>query len=246
MKARIIVPVLALALAGALATVGIASGADANKPLLGGVRNPTGGPSHSFTTETEIMSKSAGWSTRQSNKGTGGGAIYGCRTVADGLPCLRAVNLTLGNAFQFVTSGAVGGTIKVSGGGPTKKPFTTNATGVATGLNADQVDSKSADDITNDAVAAAQAKNLTAQVTDAGALTKGRGATAAAKTDTGTYDVTFGSDVSACVPTATITGTTPGQVAVQPKAGAPTVITVSTANGTGTATDEPFNLLVTC
>jgi hypothetical protein len=244
MKVRFIIPVLVVG--ALLAMVSIASGADSGKALFGGVRNPTGGSSHSFTSETEIMAKSAGWSTRQSNKGSGGGAIYGCRTVTDGLPCLRAVNLTLGNAFQFVTSGNVGGQIKVSGGGDGKKPFTTNATGVATGLNADRVDSKSATDIVSDAVTAAQAKTLTAQVSDTPTLLHARGATSVAHVATGKVDVTFGQDVSGCVPTATIAGGDPGQIAVQPKSGAPTVITVSTAGSGGTDADRAFNLVVTC
>ena len=118
--------------------------------------------------ETEIVSnigattaRKGGYSTRQSNlSSTGGGAVYGCRSGAGGSaasppqnPCVRANNLNTGFAFEFnATNGAVGGLISVGAGGDTKKPFTTNATGVADGLNADRVDGQNATDI----VAAAQ------------------------------------------------------------------------------------------
>ncbi len=110
------------------------------------------------TVETEIISNiksstalKGGYSTRQSNlSDSGGGAIYGCRSQDGGSkatptaqnPCLRANNLSRGLAFEFQsTIGELAGTISVGSGGDTKKPFTTNATGVATGLNADRLDS---------------------------------------------------------------------------------------------------------
>ncbi len=104
--------------------------------------------------ETKVVSsaretgqRTGGYTTRQSNtSGSGGGAIYGCRagTGKGNNPCLRANNLKKGQAFQFASSGVLGGEIKVSNGGDGTKPFTTNATGVASGLNADQVDGASA------------------------------------------------------------------------------------------------------
>src|SRR5690349_494871 len=127
-------------------------------------RNPT---SHD---ETQIVGRingtdnnTGGYTTRQSNlSSTGGGAFYGCRAAArvqNGPatePCVRANNLSTGFAFEFnTTHGTSAGTINVAGGGDKTVPFTTNATGVATGLNADRVDSKSADDIVKDSVAAA-------------------------------------------------------------------------------------------
>ena len=124
-----------------IAPFGIAATGDA---LREGVRNGTA------TKETEIVSNNAtGYSTRQSNKSTtGGGAIYGCRSTAGGSaanppknPCIRANNLSTGFAFEFNATGAESaGSITVGAGGDAKKPFTTNATGVATGLNADRVD----------------------------------------------------------------------------------------------------------
>ncbi len=123
--------------------------------LREGVRNGT------TTAETEIVSDikattglKGGYSTRQSNlSATGGGAIYGCRSTAGTSggnppqnPCVRANNLKTGLAFEFnATSGNVVGTITASGaGGDSVKPFVTNATGVATGLNADRVDGQDA------------------------------------------------------------------------------------------------------
>ena len=66
-------------------------------------------------------------------------------------PCVRASNLADGRAFEFNANG--GTEVGAITGPATAAPFTTNAKGVATGLNADQVDGKSADEI----VAAAQA-----------------------------------------------------------------------------------------
>jgi len=120
--------------------------------LREGVRNGTA------TTETKIIgmlrsttATTGGFVTRQSNLSTdGGGAIYGCRSKAGGSaakptpqnPCVRANNLSTGLAFEFnAANGDTGGLFSVGAGGDAKKPFTTNATGVATGLNADRVDS---------------------------------------------------------------------------------------------------------
>ncbi len=110
------------------------------------------------TKETEVISRisagngpKGGYATRQSNvSGSGGGAIYGCRasSLASSKPCVRANNLSTGRAFEFSTlKGLVAGIITAGSGGDTKKPFVTNATGVATGLNADRVDSKSASEL---------------------------------------------------------------------------------------------------
>ena len=105
--------------------------------LREGKRNPSSGSS---TRETEIISQSKTYGTRQSNvgNGNGGGAIYGCRSNPGREPCIRSNNLEAGRAFEFETDGDEAGRIitKNEGG----KPFTTNATGVATGLNADRVD----------------------------------------------------------------------------------------------------------
>jgi hypothetical protein len=140
-------------LATGVLAVGISSFAIAGTGdnLREGVRNGTS------TRETQVISNIAsstgatgGYSTRQSNlSSSGGAAVYGCRSAAGGSaatpkpqnPCLRANNLSTGHAFEFQASkGTIGGLFTVGTGGDAFKPFTTNATGVATGLNADEVD----------------------------------------------------------------------------------------------------------
>jgi hypothetical protein len=105
--------------------------------LREGKRNPSSGAA---TKETEIIASNKTYGTRQSNvkNGNGGGAIYGCRSNPGREPCIRANNLKDGRAFEFETDGAEGGSIEANA--PGARPFTTNATGVATGLNADRVD----------------------------------------------------------------------------------------------------------
>jgi hypothetical protein len=102
-----------------------------------GKRNPSSGSAHR---ETEIIASNRTYGTRQSNKkdGNGGGAIYGCRSKPGREPCIRANNLNTGRAFEFETDGTEVGRIEAKT--PGAKPFTTDATGVATGLNADRVD----------------------------------------------------------------------------------------------------------
>jgi hypothetical protein len=94
--------------------------------------------------ETRIISKTKTYGTRQSNtkSGDGGAAIYGCRSKLGREPCVRVDNLNSGHAFEFRTKGAEGG--RINADTPGARPFTTNATGTATGLNADQVDGFSA------------------------------------------------------------------------------------------------------
>jgi hypothetical protein len=84
------------------------------------------------------------YGTRQSNirDGNGGGAIYGCRASAGREACIRANNLKNGRAFEFETDGDEVGFIESKN--PAGRPFATNATGVAAGLNADRVDSLNA------------------------------------------------------------------------------------------------------
>jgi hypothetical protein len=221
-------------------------------------RNPTA------TSETQIVGRIAGtdnntggYTTRQSNlSGTGGGAFYGCRAAArvqNGPatePCVRANNLSTGFAFEFnSTHGNSAGTITVGGGGDKTVPFTTNATGVATGLNADRVDSKSADDIVQQSVSAA---SRFADVAADGKLNGGRGVTSVAvqgaPTDA-TYRVVLADDISKCALTATEqTIKDAGHVAVQ-RVDAKTVdvLTTSTdSTGVTKPAQEPFNLVATC
>src|SRR5437867_3943765 len=106
-----------------------------------GKRNPGSGAAHR---ETEIIASNKTYGTRQSNvkDGNGGGAIYGCRSKPGREPCVRANNLSSGRAFEFATKGGEGGVIEADT--PGARPFSTNATGVATGLNADRVDNTDA------------------------------------------------------------------------------------------------------
>ena len=231
-------------------------------PLREGLRNGT------TTAETQIISNigsttapTGGYSTRQSNlSSSGGGAVYGCRSQAGGSaatprpqnPCVRANNLSTGYAFEFHASrGTIGGLFSVGGGGDTLKPFITNATGVATGLNADRVDSKSADDIAKDAVAASQALKPFAIVAANGTAGENRGVPANGVTNPagdGTYAVAFTGDLAKCALSATITGTTPGEITTTPAAVAAgnTVVTIRTFNSAGTAADRAFHLSVNC
>jgi hypothetical protein len=231
--------------------------------LLQGKRNGT------TVSETEIISNVAstnalkgGYSTRQSNlSASGGGAIYGCRSQAGGSkatptpqnPCLRVNNLSKGLAFELqATNGDLGGTIQVGGGGDAAKPFTTNATGVATGLNADRVDGKGAEDIAKDALAAAQALAPFAQVNDDGTARETRGVATNGIGDpagSGVQDITFNGDLSKCALQATITGPSAGMVAVSPTVAAnkaTTTVGVRTYNAAGNLTDRGFHLSASC
>ncbi|WP_354700759.1 hypothetical protein DSM112329_01046 [Paraconexibacter sp. AEG42_29] len=162
-RTRSVIAATGILVVGVTATGVAATGG----PLLEGKRNGTA------TVETQVIadinatnSPTGGYSTRQSNLSTsGGGAVYGCRSTSGGSaavpptnPCLRGNNLSTGYAFEFNSSaGTSVGSITAGAGGDTKKPFTTNATGVATGLNADRVDGANASDIVTTATTVAAA-----------------------------------------------------------------------------------------
>jgi hypothetical protein len=211
------------------------------KNLRGGARNPSPDARRAYSKETEIIANVNTYGTRQSNKSNnGGGAVYGCRSAAGGTPkgnepCVRASNLADGRAFEF---NANGGTEVGQITGPTNAaPFTTTATGVATGLNADKVDGKDATDL--------QAKF--AKVAADGTLSAdNRGTKSASRTAAGVYSVTLDADVSKCARTATVDGATAGLVTTEQGATGD-VVTVHTFDiPAGTAGDHAFNLTVTC
>lgn len=220
------------------------------RPVNGGARNPSSNESQSYTRETEIIANNSTFGTRQSNKSdNGGGAIYGCRSGEGGTPkgnepCIRANNLAKGYAFEFATGGVVGGSLTVAGGGDGTKPFTTNATGVANGLNADRVDSKSASDIVSDA----QARNSFAQVTASGKTGASRGLDSAAHESTGVYRVAFTDDVSNCAYSATVVedGTQQGFASVQPVDAKTLRVRVRQAAADNPLADRGFHLTVIC
>jgi hypothetical protein len=244
--------------------------------LREGLRNGTA------TRETQVISNIAsstgvtgGYSTRQSNlSSSGGGAVYGCRSGAGGSaatptpqnPCIRSNNLSTGLAFEFnASNGDTGGLITVGTGGDAKKPFTTNATGVATGLNSDEVDGLDASQI----VALARAKtgldadtvdgkdstDLQAKfalvATDGTPSTNSRGLIATNPVvhaaNSGLYAVTFAGDLSRCAVTATRTDVAAGEISASPAtAGGNTTVTVRTADSAGAVQDHPFDLTVNC
>jgi hypothetical protein len=107
-----------------------AMGFGEGRNLLLGKRNPSRA---GLSSETQIIADNTTYGTRQSNlrSGDGGGAIYGCRSAPGHEPCIRSNNLTTGRAFEFATRGNEGGRIET--GNTAGAPFTTNATGVATG-----------------------------------------------------------------------------------------------------------------
>jgi hypothetical protein len=235
--------ILASALLVALLVSPFAGAFGEGSAVRGGARNPSSDARRAYTKETQIIANVNSYGTRQSNKSNnGGGAVYGCRSGAGGTakgnePCLRASNLEAGRAFEFNTnSGTEVGQIT---GPATAAPFTTTAKAVATGLNADQVDGQSASEI----VAAAQALNKFADVSSAGALNAGRGAKAASVAAS-VYSVDFDSDVSKCARTATITGTTTGEITTSLADN--DTVAVRTFNSAGATADRSFHLVVTC
>lgn len=240
----------------ALVIAPFASGAVSSNgiPLIGGQRSPSFNPSQAFTAETQIIANTSTYGTRQSNKSdTGGGAIYGCRAKEGGTDkgshaCIRANNLVAGRAFEFASSGGpeVG---RITSGNAAAAPFTTNATGVATGLNSDKVDGKNADDIVADAKTAVDGRLQFAAVEANGTLAGKRGAVTAERTAAGTYTVVFGQDISACALTATQQTTTDaGAVGVELQADKKSVKVLTRAGGVVNtdAADRPFHLTATC
>ena len=224
------------ALVLAIGIPSVAVGFGEGRTMLLGKRNPSPSANRALNSETEIIASNGTYGTRQSNKrdGDGGGAIYGCRSNTGAEPCIRANNLKGGRAFEFATVGKEGGRIET--GDVAGAPLTTNATGVATGFNADKVDGKEAADF------AAAGDFKTAVVNQAGTIVRGRGATASRREGTtNTYVVTFDRDVSQCTYTATPTGATSAQTLSVQAGGEPTNVRVDAdQNPTG------FHLQVIC
>jgi hypothetical protein len=214
----------ALALAAAVPAVVSATGlANAGgQPVRGGIKNP---PSGGYFQTTQIWANNPTWGTRQSNLGTGGAAIYGCRSLAGGLPCLDADNLKGGPAFTFITTGNLGGTITV--GNANAAPFTTNGHGVATGLNANYVQGKQASELVS------TGQLLFADVAAGPTLQSTRGASTVSQLEN-SYTVVFGTtDVSKCSYTASPQGTalSTGQLGVAPASSNADAVVVSAPSG---------------
>ncbi len=240
--------ILVSAIALALLITPFAFAFGEGKPILGGKRSPSSDERKAYTSETQIIANVKSYGTRQSNKSaTGGGAIYGCRSGAGGTekgnaPCVRASNLANGRAFEF-SGGNTTEVGRITATNTAAAPFTTNATGVATGLNADQVDGKSADDIAG----------KFAVVSDAGTLGANRGASSASNISAGRYEVKFAADISKCAYTVTEQGTSDNTGAASAEGTDATTVRVLTRAGggaDGTAPTPPanraFHLVVTC
>jgi hypothetical protein len=235
------------ALAGSLADAG-------GQAVRGGVKNPAVG---GYFQTTQIWANNASWGTRQSNLGTGGSAIYGCRSLAGGLPCLDADNLKGGPAFSFITTGTLGGSILV--GNSSDAPFTTNGHGEAKGLNANYLQGKQASEFQLANQPAANANELGGQPASAYVSTgqllfanvepgpviqSTRGATTVGQLET-TYTVTFGTiNVSKCAYTASPRGAalTSGQLGVAPSATNTSAVVLSAPAGFSGG----FDLQVVC
>ena len=242
--------ILVGALALAIGIPSVAVGFGEGRTMLLGKRNPSPSGSRALKSETEIIANNSTYGTRQSNKkdGDGGGAIYGCRSNTGNEPCVKANNLRTGRAFEFQTSGNEAGRIET--GATTGAPFTTNATGVATGLNADRVDGKEGSDL-DDAETltgkkatdfAASGDLLFAAVSATGTVSASRPSTGVTASVTGsTYTVNFGKDVSKCSFTASPLGpTTPDAPGVAPTTGTVNAVTVETS------APGPVHLQVIC
>lgn len=268
-----------VALATGLLVVGISPFAVAatGGPLREGARNGTA------TRETQVIANinsttalTGGYSTRQSNLSlSGGGAVYGCRSGAGGSaakptpqnPCLRANNLSRGLAFEFnASNGDTGGLITVGAGGDATKPFTTNATGIATGLNSDQVDGLEAAQIialartktgldadTLDGLDSSSLQARFAQVSSTGTFTTdtSRGLIATNPVDhvggSNVYGVQFTGDLTKCAVSATLTGAAFGEISATPTfAAGVTTVTVRTADSGGAIAERPFHVAVNC
>jgi len=250
----------------AVALPAVAVGAGEGQPVDGGARNPSNNAQQAYTRETEIIATTDTYGTRQSNKSNnGGGAVYGCRSGEGGTPrrnepCLRGTNLVRGLAFEFESRGPLAGTITAAGG-DNARPFTTNATGVATGLNADRVDGREAASFLSADAKAVDAERLdgrdsadfvargdllSARVTAAGNVASGRGAVGATVVPaTNTFTVEFNRDVSECAVTATLNGVVADpDVTIVASATAARTVTVDESNDGAEAV--PFSVQVTC
>jgi hypothetical protein len=215
----------------------------------------TAGGRTTFTKITRVLGDSSTYATQQSNlrNGDGGAARYGCRSSAANEFCLLSKNTGGGGSFRFTSSNSLlGGVIDVDvpqGKTPRDaKPFTTNATGVATGLNADEVDGLSADDIVKAAKGAeATYALLSADAKTNGSRTQGVKDTNVVHTTAGVYCF---SGLAAQPQTASVTlDGAPGETSVDTTTNNPGApcnnatgiqTIVRTYDSTGTLADKPF------
>ncbi|HEY8370170.1 MAG TPA: hypothetical protein VIM86_12735 [Thermodesulfobacteriota bacterium] len=222
----------ALVLAIAVAPFAVAADGD---PVKAGGRT-------TFTKITRILGNSTTYATQQSNlmQGDGGAARYGCRSAPGREHCLMSKNVGGSGAFRFVAENSViGGEITVKPpqgkGADDARPFTTNATGVATGLNADRVDGLHADEL----------RPRFARVNADGTLVNQRGVQQASRTGVGTYALTFSQPIANCAIQATPAALEDVGV-ISAEQTSDTVATVRTRDATGADADRPFSVTVVC
>jgi len=208
-----------------------AAGAKGRSALRGAIHNP---PHSSFSKTTGLFANTKGWVSRMKNLGSGGSEQLLCGTPAGGDACVEANNSSTGFAFSFSSAGATGGTILLKN--TAGAPFTTNAHGVASGLNANYLEGKQAKDFLPVAGTAADSAKLGGQEpshyinvgqvlfavvsAEEPKIEEGRGAKTVTKKES-TYTVLFEGDVSKCSYTASPRGAalTEGQIGVAPTAG---------------------------
>jgi hypothetical protein len=220
-----------------------------------------------FTKITRILGNSSSYATQQSNlrSGDGGAARYGCRSSAENEFCLLSKNTGGGGSFRFQSLNSIlGGSIEVTPpAGKTAddaKPFTTTATGVATGLNADRVDGLHAADIVKAAQAQTPAASSPAfafaRVAADGKTDQSRsqGVTDANITHTTPGVYCFTGLTSRPKSANTTPDGVPGETSVDTTTNAPGAacnndnnvqLIVRTYDSTGALTDKPFYLTLT-
>jgi len=222
------------------------------------IRGAIHNPAHSsFTRTTGMFANSNTWAIRLANTGLGGAAIAECHATGGQDPCLNSDNHGNGLAFLFDTGGTTGGEILLTS--PNDVPFTTNAHGVATGLNANYLQGKQASEFQLANKPAADSEKLAGQpatayvgtgqllfadVAKGPTLQSTRGATAVTQSGT-EYTVTFGtSDVGTCSFTASPSGgaLASGQLGVAPSTTHTNEVVVSAPTGF----EGGFDLQVVC
>lgn len=202
----------------------------ARSSLRGGIHNP---PHSAFSRTTGLFANTKGWASRTKNLGSGGSAQLLCGAPAGGSACLEASNASTGFAFSFSSAGATGGTILLKNAAGA--PFTTNAHGVASGLNANYLEGKQAKDFLPANGTAVDSTKLGGEepshylnvgqvlfavVSAEPKIESGRGAKSVTKKGS-TYTVIFEGDASKCSYTASPEGEalSEGQIGVAPTSG---------------------------
>jgi hypothetical protein len=225
-----------------------------NTPLKGAIHNPASG---AYLRTTGIFANFSSWTTRIQNVGSGGAGTFGCKASSSGSACLASENNNGGLAFTFASTGSTGGKILLTN--PNAAPFTTNAHGQASGLNANYLQGKEAKEFQLAKEPAANANELGgkpaseylttgqllfADVSSEAKIVSTRGATAVTPSGQ-TFTITFGTaNLSKCSLTASPTGAalTTGQLGVE----------VSTSNASQAIVSAPsgftggFDLQVLC